>query len=56
MTLEKHEKLEATLSLYKNYICNEVLATKFDVVEVLESGQNIALVDDVVVKMKVFLS
>ncbi len=53
LVLEKHEGIEDALTHYQDYICNEVLATSLELVDHLDSGKSIELVDEVTVKMDV---
>ncbi|MEM7106285.1 MAG: isoleucine--tRNA ligase [Bacteroidota bacterium] len=53
LTLEKNDALASALNQFSDYIKNEVLATNLEIVDSLEDGQEVQLVDDVVVKLEV---
>ncbi len=56
LTIEKHDDISGAIDQFKDYICTEVLATELTIVENLENGQDVELIDEVVVKMNVSLN
>jgi len=56
LTIEKHENISGAVSQFKEYICAEVLATELTIVDHLENGQAVELLDEVVVKMDISLN
>ena len=56
LAILENERMSDALRLHKDYICNEVLATSFEIVGNMEGGLDVQLVDDVTVKLKVSLS
>jgi isoleucyl-tRNA synthetase len=55
VTLEKHESINDAVALFGDYICNEVLATKLDLLEINE-GDAIDLTEDIQLKIQVRLN
>ncbi len=56
LTIEKNEEIGSALELFSDYICEEVLATSLNVVDQLDNGQEVELVDEIVVNMNVSLN
>lgn len=53
LTVEKQAVLQDTVQHFGDYICKEVLATNLEVVEALELGEKVELVDDVSVRLAI---
>ncbi len=52
LTLEKHVAIEDALTHFKDYICNEVLANNLELVETIENGHAVELIDEVQLNMQ----
>lgn len=52
LTLEKHVAIEDALAHFKDYICNEVLANDLQLVEAVENGHAVELIDEVQLNMQ----
>ena len=55
VTLEKHEAIDSAVSLFGDYICNEVLANTLDLSDINE-GDSIDLTDEIQLKVQVRLN
>ncbi|MCH2043044.1 MAG: isoleucine--tRNA ligase [Saprospiraceae bacterium] len=53
LIVEKQAVLQDTVQHFGDYICKEVLATNLEVVEALELGEKVELVDDVSVRLAI---
>lgn len=51
LTIQRHTAMEDALSFFKDMICNEVLATRLDVVDSLAIGDSVELVEGVELKL-----
>ncbi len=53
LSIEKNQAIEAALTQFKDYICNEVLATELTVAETVTQGEEIELIDGVKLRVLV---
>lgn len=53
LTLQNHAAITAAVAHFKDYICQEVLATELTLVDALKEGDEVELIDEVSVKMNV---
>ena len=53
LTLQQHEAIQDAMQQFKDYICTEVLATELNLVPNLAQGDEIELIDDINLRIKV---
>lgn len=51
LSLQKHQAIEDALKYFQQYICHEVLATEFNLLNDLPEGEEVELTEQVVVKI-----